>query len=68
MWDVNSLDDAKRIFQEQLDRLQTEYIDFYLLHCLDKEKWEKTLKLELIPYMEELQKEGKIRFFGFFFP
>ena len=27
----------------------------------------KTLKLELIPYMEELQKEGKIRFFGFSF-
>lgn len=67
MWDVNSLDDAKRIFHEQLERLQTEYIDFYLLHCLDKEKWEKTLKLELIPYMEELQKQGKIRFFGFSF-
>ena len=67
MWDVNSLEDAKRIFQEQLERLQTEYIDFYLLHCLDKEKWEKTLKLELIPYMEELQKQGKIRFFGFSF-
>ena len=41
MWDVNSLEDAKRIFHEQLERLQTEYIDFYLLHCLDKEKWEK---------------------------
>ena len=67
MWDVNSLDDAKRIFREQLDRLQTEYIDFYLLHCLDKEKWEKTLKLELIPYMEDLQKQGMIRFFGFSF-
>ena len=67
MWDVNSLEDAKRIFHEQLERLQTEYIDFYLLHCLDKEKWEKTLKLELIPYMEELQRQGKIRFFGFSF-
>lgn len=67
MWDVNSLEDAKRIFQEQLDRLQTDYIDFYLLHCLDKEKWDNTLKLDLIPYMEELQKEGKIRFFGFSF-
>ncbi|MCB5521292.1 aldo/keto reductase, partial [Erysipelatoclostridium ramosum] len=34
VWNVKTLDDAKRIFQEQLDRLEVDYVDFYLLHCL----------------------------------
>ena len=67
VWNVKTLDDAKRLFQEQLNRLQTEYVDFYLLHCLDKEKWQKVLDLELIPYFEELKSKGKIRYFGFSF-
>lgn len=67
VWNVKTLDDAKRLFQEQLDRLQTDYVDFYLLHCLDKEKWQLVLDLGLIPYFEEMKKEGKIRFFGFSF-
>ena len=33
VWNVKTLDDAKRIFQEQLDRLDVDYVDFYLL-CL----------------------------------
>lgn len=67
VWNVKTLDDAKRLFQEQLDRLQTDYVDFYLLHCLDKEKWQLVLDLGLISYFEEMKKEGKIRFFGFSF-
>lgn len=67
VWNVKTLDDAKRIFQEQLDRLSVDYVDFYLLHCLDKEKWQQVLDLEIIPYMEDMKKQGKIRFFGFSF-
>ncbi len=67
VWNVNTLDDTKRLFQEQLDRLQVEYVDFYLLHCLNKEKWQKVLDLGLIPYFEEMKAEGKIRYFGFSF-
>lgn len=67
IWNVKSLDDAKRLFQEQLDRLQVDYVDFYLLHCLDKEKWQTVLDLGLIPYFEEMKRQGKIRFFGFSF-
>ena len=67
IWNVKTLEDAKRLFQEQLDRLQVDYIDFYLLHCLDKEKWQTVLDLGLIPYFEEMKRQGKIRFFGFSF-
>lgn len=67
IWNVKTLEDAKRLFQEQLDRLQVDYVDFYLLHCLDKEKWQTVLDLGLIPYFEEMKQQGKIRFFGFSF-
>ena len=67
IWNVKTLDDAKRLFDEQLQRLDTEYVDFYLLHCLDKEKWQTVLDLGLIPYFEEMKRQGKIRFFGFSF-
>lgn len=67
MWAVNSLDDAKRIFAEQLERLQVEYVDFYLLHALDKSKWDKAKELGIVEYCENLKKEGKIRYLGFSF-
>ena len=37
LWAVNSLEDAKRIFAQQQERLRTDYFDFYLLHALNKE-------------------------------
>lgn len=67
IWNVKNLDDAKRLFEEQLARLQVDYVDFYLLHCLDKEKWQLVLDLGIIPYLEEMKAQGKIRFFGFSF-
>ena len=42
-------------------------MDFYLLHCLDKEKWQTVLDFGLIPYFEEMKAQGKIRYFGFSF-
>jgi hypothetical protein len=41
LWKCKSLDDAKRIFEEQLQRLGVDYIDFYLLHSLHKARYEK---------------------------
>lgn len=67
IWAVNTLDDAKRIFEEQLERLQMEYVDFYLMHALNKEKWETVKRLGILDYCEELRKEGKIRHLGFSF-
>jgi len=63
-WAVESLDDAKRIFAEQLQRLQTDYIDFYLLHDLKLDRFEKMERLGVYDYCRQLQKEGKIRHLG----
>lgn len=66
-WEVNSLDDAKRLFNEQLKRLNKEYVDFYLLHALSGDSFRKMAKLGIVEFCEELQKQGKIKNFGFSF-
>lgn len=67
LWNIKSIDDAKEMFESQLKRLDVDYVDFYLLHALDKEKWDKAVNLGIVSYCEDLQKEGKIRNFGFSF-
>ncbi len=66
-WLVQSVEDAERLFQEQLDRLGTDYIDFYLLHSLGEESWNRMVELGILSFCEELRKAGKIRYFGFSF-
>ena len=53
VWLVNSVEDAERLFKEQLSRLQTKYIDYYLLHALDAGRWEKLVKEGIIQWAEE---------------
>lgn len=67
IWEVKTLDDVKRIFTEQLARLNMEYVDFYLMHALNKERWETIKKLGILDYCEELRTAGKIRYLGFSF-
>lgn len=67
VWLVEKEEDVRRIFEEQLERLQKDYIDFYLLHALDKERWEKIKSLKVVETCEQLQKEGKIKNLGFSF-
>ncbi len=66
-WLVNSVEDAKRLFEEQLKRLDVEYIDFYLLHALNKESFEKMVSLGVPEFCDQLKAEGKIKYFGFSF-
>ena len=65
VWLVNSVEDAERLFKEQLSRLQTKYIDYYLLHALDAGRWEKLVKEGIIQWAEEKKASGQIRHLGF---
>lgn len=67
VWLVEKEEDTRRIFEEQLERLQKDYVDFYLLHALDKGRWEKVKQLNIIAECEKLKKEGKIKYLGFSF-
>lgn len=67
VWLVHSLEDVDRLFQEQLDKLQTDYIDFYLLHALGRGRFDDMVKLGVVERLAELKEQGKIRYLGFSF-
>ncbi|HKK40811.1 MAG TPA: aldo/keto reductase, partial [Bacteroidales bacterium] len=52
---------------EQLERLKTGYLDFYLLHALNGETWERVKKLGIREFLDRKKKEGHIRFPAFSF-
>ncbi len=57
-----------KYFNEQLKRLQTDYIDYYLMHMLtDIAAWEKLCKLGIKDWIRRKKGEGKIRNLGFSF-
>ena len=39
VWQVKKTEDFERLLNEQLEKLQTTWIDFYLLHALHEESW-----------------------------
>ena len=67
IWEVENVEDARRIFDEQLTRLNKDYVDFYLLHALNKERFKKVKELGIIKFLENLREEGKIKYIGFSF-
>ncbi|MGE5614710.1 MAG: aldo/keto reductase [Bacillota bacterium] len=68
VWLVKKPEDYDRILDEQLKKLQTEYLDFYLFHSLSLASWENTvLKLGLIERAEAAKKAGKFKYLGFSF-
>lgn len=67
VWDVKKEDDFYRILDEQLAKLQTSYIDFYLLHAMDGSRWEQMKNLNVTKFLEHAKSQGKIRHIGFSF-
>lgn len=66
-WLINSREDMDRIFNEQLKKLQTDHVDFYLLHSLNGETWEKMVELNVFEWAEKTMGEGRIKYLGFSF-
>lgn len=56
-----------RFLEEQLERLKTDYLDFYLLHGLNGETWDKMKSLGVREFMDKKKTEGKFRFPAFSF-
>ena len=64
---VKSLDDAKRIFQEQLERCQVDYFDNYLLHYVhDRAEFDRVYIQEgVLDYLRSEKARGRIKYLGF---
>jgi predicted aldo/keto reductase-like oxidoreductase len=67
VWYVNVYEDFERLLDEQLQKLQTDHIDFYLLHALNAERWRKIYDLDVLRFLKEAKAKGKIRYAGFSF-
>lgn len=61
-------EDFDKILDEELERLQTDHIDVYLLHSLSQSSWENyVLKYDILKSAERAKAAGKIRHIGFSF-
>ncbi len=66
-WLIKTKDDFDKFLGEQLKKLQTDKLDFYLLHTLDKKKWDNLTNLNVIDWAEKAMGEGLIDHLGFSF-
>src|SRR5512135_1534621 len=66
-WLVKQPDDFDRMLDEQSARLGTGWIDFYLLHSLDAERWHAMRDLGVLAWAERAMADGRITHLGFSF-
>lgn len=66
-WLVKEQDDFDRYLDEQLQRLQSEKVDFYLLHALNQESWQRMRDLRILERAERALADGRIGAIGFSF-
>ena len=65
---VKSVSGAEKIFREELARLKTAYIDYYLMHMItDVAQWRKLEQMGMREWIAEKKKSGEIRHIGFSF-
>ena len=63
---IKSRDGLEKLFAEELRRLKTDHIDYYLMHMLtDAETWERLKALGILEWLEEKKRSGAIRQVGF---
>ncbi|MBN2511023.1 MAG: aldo/keto reductase [Spirochaetales bacterium] len=67
VWEVKKEEDFDTIFNKQLEKLKTDHVDFYLIHAIDKTKWDTMNGFNVKQWLLKKQKEGKIRYKGFSF-
>lgn len=66
-WLIKTREDMDRYLNEQLERLDTNYIDFYLVHTLSKALWYPIKELGVRAFLDEAKASGKIKYAGFSF-
>lgn len=67
IWMCPKKSDMEKVFQKQLERTGAEYFDFYLLHSLNKDNFEKCEKFGAYDFVMQKKKEGKVKNIGFSF-
>ncbi|HML05092.1 MAG TPA: aldo/keto reductase [Methanobacterium sp.] len=66
-WLVQKKEDLNYYLDEQLKRLQTDSIDFYLLHGLGVNTWGNLTDLDVLEFLDSALEDGRIKYAGFSF-
>ena len=66
-WMIETYADFDKCWAEQARRLQTDHVDVYLLHTLDKKKWPGLKKAGVFEWAEKAKAAGRFDFLGFSF-
>ena len=66
-WFIQKVEDFDKYLDEQLEKLQTQYIDFYLLHGLNKHRWPGLREMGILKAGEKAIADGRIKYLGFSF-
>ncbi|MDH4197854.1 MAG: aldo/keto reductase [Candidatus Aminicenantes bacterium] len=67
VWMIQKAEDFDTHLDVQLKRLKTGQVDFYLLHALNKPRWESILRLGVLRNAEAALQDGRIGHLGFSF-
>lgn len=67
IWMLKSNGDFEKLLDEQLKKLDTEYIDVYLMHALNKSRWDTIKELNVLSSLEKAIESGKVKHAGFSF-
>lgn len=67
VWLIKTQDDFDTYLNEQLEKLQTDHIDMYLLHALSKERFNNLKNLQFDKFLDKAISDGRIKYAGFSF-
>ena len=66
-WKVNKPEEMEKICQIQLENFQTDHIDYYMLHGLNRSGWEKMVEFDALKFLDKMKAQGNIINAGFSF-
>ncbi len=66
-WHVKTHEDMMKTLDEQLAKLQTDHVDFYILHAMNRDRLHQMQELDYKRFFAEALAQGKIRYPGFSF-
>ena len=67
IWVCEDEQAMKDLFERQLKTLKTDYIDFYLVHSLNRNHYKKVKEFHCVEFLQEMKRQGKIKHLGFSF-
>lgn len=63
---IKNVEGMEKLFQEELKRLRTDHVDYYLMHMLsDTATWDRLKKIGIEDWLAQKKKSGAIRQVGF---